>query len=294
MSNFAQLLDYHKHAGTRSVGVNGAAWSDASLARKAGTAPNTIRNWRTGRSVPEDPSALCDALFGNRHPVAREEFEGAWRDARGIAPSPQLDVSEHPQASTRYRRSPLAPSSGSFRITDRLEVDGLVELKLHATPGNSDETFRLDATVSFGILPFDYNDCTVEIALTDAEIAISSSAYQPVHRSRVCDRTDHPYLKPAPGGGIVVSGPLHRGVLYGDPLGPDHLAVMERVDDAEGPVTVEIRARSRASVRTETESAAASVNKQAIINAILSEGEHKDSMGRLVFARSRLMRRTPQ
>lgn len=174
-----------------------------------------------------------------------------------------------------------------------MEIDGLVELKLHATPGNTDETFRLDATISFGVLPYEHEGITVEIALTDAEIAITSTAYQPVHRSRACDRTDHPYLKPAPGGGIAVVGPQRRGVLYGDPLGPDHLVVMERLDDAEGPVTVDIRARTKASLRTEVQNTAVSVNKQAIIDALLREGATTDPMGRLVFARSRISRRTP-
>jgi hypothetical protein len=191
----------------------------------------------------------------------------------------------------RRRRVTTAAPQSPFRITDSLEVDGLVELKLHPTLGNNDETFRLDATISFGILPYDYDGTTVEIALTEAEIAITSRAYQPVHRSRVCDRTDHVWLKPAPGGGISVVGPQRRGALYGDPLGPDHLAVMERLDDAEGPVTVEIRARSTASIRTEAQDAAVTVNKQAIIDAILSEGERKDLLGRLVFARRRVSRR---
>lgn len=192
----------------------------------------------------------------------------------------------------RRRRATSTTSKSHFRISPPLEVDGLVELKLHPTPGNNDETFRLDATISFGILPYEHEGTTVEIALTEAEIAITSNAYQPVHRSRVCDRTDHDWLKPAPGGGISVIGPQRRGVLHGDPLGTDHLAVMERLDDAEGPVTVEIRARSKASIRTEAQDCAVTVNKQAIIDAILSEGERKDAMGRLVFARRRVSRRS--
>ena len=194
---------------------------------------------------------------------------------------------------TRRRATTAAPQS-PFRITNRLEVDGLAELKLHPTSGNTDETFRLDATISFGILPYDHEGTNVEIALTDAEIAITSQAYQPVHRSRVCDRSDHLCLKPAPGGGIAVIGPQRRGALYGDPLGADHLAIMERISGEESPVTVEIRARSKASIRTESQDGATSVNKQAIIDAILSEGERKDPMGRLVFARARISRRPPQ
>jgi hypothetical protein len=192
----------------------------------------------------------------------------------------------------RRRRRPSTPPATPYRITERLEVDGLVTLNLHPTPGNTDETFRLDATISFGILPYDHNGTTVEIALTDAEIAITSNAYQPASRSRVCDRSDHPCLKPVPGGGIAVVAPLRRGAIYGDPLGTDYLALMERVTEEEGPVTVEIRARTTASVRTESQDATVSVNKQAIIAAILAEGERKDPMGRLVFARGRIRRRS--
>ncbi len=290
-TRLAELLLFHKRAGTRADGTTGRAWSDASLGTKAGYAPNTILNWRTGKIVPDDISALCGALFGNRHPNARAEFEAAWQEARGVAAPPPPRVPKAATTRARPRRALNTPPS-PFRITDRLDIDGLVEFKVHPTPGNSDETFRIDATLSFGILAYDYNGTAVEIALTDAEIAFTSTAYQHVQGSRVCDRTDHEWLKPRPGGGIGVDGPRRSDALYGDPLGSDHLAVMERVADHESPITVEIRARA-AKVRTEAQAQGVTVNRQAVIDAILGEGERKDAMGRLVFARARIHRRTP-
>jgi hypothetical protein len=290
-AEFWRLFDRHWNAGTGRAATPRRAvaeWSVkdfASALAIAGTATDedTINKWLRHANLPRGPNhnAILTAFFAAtpNHPDAAA-MRHAWAEAKASPPRP---------------RRPAAPASphSPFRITDPLEVDGLVELKLHPTPGNTDQTFRLDATISFGILPYEHEGTTVEIALTDAEIAITSNAYQPVHRSRVCDRTDHAYLKPAPGGGISVIGPQRRGALHGDPLGTDHLAVMERLDDAEGPVTVVIRARSRTSIRTEAQDTAVTVNKQAIIDAILSEGERKDPMGRLVFARRRVTRRTP-
>lgn len=291
-AEFWRLFDRHWTAGTgRPANLRRASsswyvkdFADALATAGAATDEDTINKWRRHDNLPRRPrlDAMLAAFFAAtpNHPDAAA-MRQTWNEAQARAPRP--------------RRRPAAPASAQspFRITPPLEVDGLVVLNLHPTPGNTDETFRLDATISFGILPYDHEGTTVEIALTDAEIAITSDAYQPVHRSRVCDRSDHAYLKPAPGGGISVIGPQHRGALHGDPLGPDHLAVMERLDDAEGPVTVEIRARSKASIRTEAQDSTVTVNKQVIIDAILAEGERKDPMGRLVFARRRVSRRTP-
>lgn len=289
-AEFWRLFDKHWNAGTgRPANLRRAFihWSVKDFADALATAgvpadEDTINKWLAHKNLPRRPRAEAIlAVYFATTPAAPDAaaMRQAWNAATERAP----------------RKRPAVPSSpqSPFRITDPLEVDGLVELKLHPTPGNNDETFRLDATISFGILPYDHEGITVEIALTDAEIAITSRAYQPVHRSRVCDRTDHDWLKPAPGGGISVIGPLRRGVLLGDPLGTDHLAVMERLDDVEGPVTVEVRARSKASIRANAQDAAISINKQAIIDAIMSEGERKDPMGRLVFARRRVSRRTP-
>jgi hypothetical protein len=289
-AEFWRLFDKHWNAGTgRPATLHRAFthWSVKDFADALATAgapadEDTINKWLAHKNRPRRPRAEAIlAVYFAATPAAPDAaaMRQAWHAANERAP----------------RKRPAAPASpqSPFRITDPLEVDGLVELKLHPTPGNTDETFRLDATISFGALTYDHEGATVEIALTDAEIAITSRAYQPVHRSRICDRSDHPCLKPAPGGGISVIGPQRRGALYGDPLGSDHLAVLERLDDAEGPVTVEIRARSRASIRTETQDTAVSVNKQAIIDALLREGAATDPMGRVIFARRRVSRRPP-
>lgn len=244
----------------------------------------SIESWRKG-NLPRDPAKILPVLL--RVALGREPTEAEQARMEALLPSnPPFKPTTAPGGKTR------APTShAGFLITGRHDVPGLVELKVNPAPGNSDETFRLDAVLRFGILPHDHEDQSIEIALSDAEISIESTTYQPVQGSPVCDRSAHPHLKPR-SGLIGVEGPIERKALSGDPLGSEHLAIMQRVEDEESAVIVEIRARTRAViVRDETTGTPVSTNRQAIIDAILSEGEKRMPTGRLVFARARIRRR---
>jgi hypothetical protein len=244
----------------------------------------TIESWRKG-NLPRNPREILLTIL--HVALGREPTEA--EQARLDALLPPDPPSKPTTAAGGKTRAPT--SHAGFLITGRHEAPGLVELKVNPAPGNSDETFRLDAVLRFGILPHDHEDQSIEIALSDAEISIESATYQPIQGSPICDRTDHPYLKPR-SGLIGVIGPIEREALSGDPLGLEHLAVMQRVEDEESAVIVEIRARTRTViVRDESTGTPVSTNRQAIIEAILGEGEKRTPTGRLVFARARIRRR---
>lgn len=252
-------------------------FADALSRNGASADTDTIDKWKRHAHLPRQQqfNAILNVFFADdpNHADAAP-MRQAWTDA-----------------STRTPRKPRRPAANpsDFRITHRHDIPGLVEFKAHPTPGNSEDTFRLDATLRFATLTYDHNETPVEVALTDAEITIASDAYQYVQGSRVCDRSDHAYLKDR-AGNIGVEGPMRRDALHGDPLGTDHLAIMRRTDNDEGPVTVEIRARTL-QVRVEAQDQPVSINRKAIIDAILGEGERRDPLGRLVFARARITRR---
>jgi len=281
------LFDKHWNAGTGRpakpvrafTGWTPKDFADALATAGAPTDTDTINKWQRHLHVPRSTqfNAILSAFFGTDPDHADlATMRLAWTAASTRPP--------------RTRRT-IPANPADFRITGRLEVDGLVEFKAHPTPGNTNDSFRLDATLSFGILAYDHDETPVEVALTDAEIVITSTAYQFVQGSRACDRTDHAYLKPRTGC-IGVEGPLRRNALFGDPIGTEHLAMMQRVTDDEGPVTVEVRARALL-VRVESQAEGISVNRNAVIAAVLGEGERKDHLGRLVFARARIHRRVP-
>lgn len=78
--SFAHLIDFHLKNGTRPKGrpgVLGTEWTNpdfaAAVALAEGTGERTVRNWRTGRTIPAEIALIEQALFGENPLYA------AWR-----------------------------------------------------------------------------------------------------------------------------------------------------------------------------------------------------------------------
>jgi hypothetical protein len=89
--SFAVLLSRHLDAGTRpnlKAGAVGQQWTAPDFARAADASDRTVRNWRSGATLPkvEDLAFILDALFGDdaRLRPDRSALQDAWDAAHAV------------------------------------------------------------------------------------------------------------------------------------------------------------------------------------------------------------------
>jgi hypothetical protein len=76
--SFAELFDWHLDYGTRPEGkpdLPGKRWSNGRFAEAFGNDERSIRNWRAGRSRPNDLGAIERILFGDNAAYAQWQFD---------------------------------------------------------------------------------------------------------------------------------------------------------------------------------------------------------------------------
>jgi len=287
---FGKLLDAHLKRGQRADGLSQEhlqPWTNFNFAGVVNVSPNSVANWRH-ETLPEDVLPILDALFGNRPEFAghRRDLKEAWAQAKGLVP---MDGEEEYDGD----------ECGEWLIIDSYLTPGIAELRLHPPrSGNASGTYYLDATLVIDTGEYDHEGDTLLIGLREAFLSVQSSSYQVAKNSIIGDRSDHANFKLTVGGTRVV-GPLDdRGCLHGNPLGDEYMAVIEPVGERDEPVEVALRAGRRGFDITRADVSgdaprdpAADINKDAILNVLISKGREKDPQGRVLLACARMKRR---
>jgi hypothetical protein len=257
---------------------------------------DVLRLWWAGRSFPNPHSkeGIFKVYFpgsdgGKGDTDADKGFrgmEGLWRQV-------------HDRPRSRGDQPPPNEPSGplaEWTISQGRGTEGIVELRLHPPPpGNVADTFYVDATLRLDTGEYDCEERTVSIGLRDAFLSIVSPGYQTAKGSLIGERAEHEHFKPAPGG-AKISGPVDgHGCLSGDPLGEEHLAIIEPAGEGEETVTVAVHAGRRSFVVStadtqdeRTGSNVAPANKDAVLNALIYKGREKDAQGRVILALARM------
>jgi hypothetical protein len=112
------------------------------------------------------------------------------------------------------------------------------------------------------------------------------------------ERKVHENARAKPGG-IEFSPTGGRGCLAGDLLGEEYIAVMEPSGTGELLVTVGLHAGKRSFDITVVDdqgergdSSVVSIEKDAVLNALIYKGSQKDGQGRVVLARARMRKKS--
>jgi hypothetical protein len=179
-------------------------------------------------------------------------------------------------------------------------TDGVAELRLHQPrPGNVPNTFYIDVTLRLGEGEYEYEGRTVFIGLKNAFLYFESPCYQITKGSMIGARAEHPNFD-VDVGGTKIKGPRNSdGWLVGDPLGEEHVAVIEPAGGGEEIVTLSLHAGRLALAfkvapvgdedkPTEID---LTTNKQAVLNTFISQVLGRDRQGRAILARTRMQRR---
>ena len=75
---FPELLSWHLDNGTHPDGSPenaGQLWTNVAFGEAVGVSDRTVRNWRTGKSYPDDIRSIESALFGDNPAFARQRQE---------------------------------------------------------------------------------------------------------------------------------------------------------------------------------------------------------------------------
>jgi hypothetical protein len=290
---YAERLNFHlKEHGTRPDGhpdFPGKLWEYDEFAKTAGVDSRSLRNYRSS-VIPKSSfqNRIEHALFGDN-----EAAYGAWRKRLR-------------DAATRTERTNAEPALlAHWTILPSEFTDGLAEVRLHQPrPGNMPNQFYIEATLRLQKGEYDYEDRTVSIGLKDAFLLLESPNYQATKGSMIGER-EHPNFE-ADVGGAKIKGPRSDGCLAGNPLGDEYVAVIEPVGSGkEEPagggkevVTVSLHAGRRSAFdvaliddqdeRTETYP---TINKRAVLDAVINEGLGRDRQGRVILARSKIQRK---
>ncbi len=260
---------------------------------------DAVRIWFRGKSLPRSTqkAAILRVFFpeaknGLGATEADQQYvamDKAWQEAQS-QPRPPPNRAPHVDKDT-----PISP----WTVSERIRAEGLAVLRLHPPrPGNVPETYYVDMTLAFSTAECEYEGRTVLIALRNAFLSINSSNYQPAFRSLVGERAEHPNFKPR-AEGVEIIGPLDSdGSLTGNPLGEEYLAIIERTEGPQKPVTVRLHASRRsfavvelAPVEATIDAKSNSVNKDVILNQLIYEGRAKDGQGQVIIAEARMRRR---
>ncbi|SON56436.1 Regulatory protein AfsR [Hartmannibacter diazotrophicus] len=109
---FSKLLDWHLNFGTRPEGspdAPGKRWNNKRFASAVGSVnERTVRNWRTGRSRPNDLASIEEELFGKN--AAYDQWRFDLRHA--------FDNRDTPKPESISLRIPRAPQHFLGRATD--------------------------------------------------------------------------------------------------------------------------------------------------------------------------------
>jgi hypothetical protein len=284
---FATLLDGHLRRGQHPdyEPSRWRPWGNLDLAGAVGVSPNSVANWRnTDNPIPpSDVLPLLDALFGDRPEFGghRRALKEAWERARGLIPEEReiVDVWE--------------PTSN--------QGSSLAEVILHQPlPTNhSPDSYLLHATLRLAPAEQCDGDRTVIVGLKAAFLSIAGSGYQTAWNSMIGERTPHPNVEPSVNG-LIITGPTSsEGWLKGNPIGDDHLAIIEPGPPGNNSITISVCAGPRAfsfSYVSDPDKqpikAEEKPNRAAVLNLLFGEDMPCDSQGRIILARSTIRRKT--
>jgi tetratricopeptide (TPR) repeat protein len=100
---FPEVLSWHLDNGTRPDGSPeraGRLWTNAAFGEAVGVSDRTVRNWRTGKSYPDDIRSLESILFGDNPAYVRQrqELRTAPRASPARSPLPRRPTAKFPIA----------------------------------------------------------------------------------------------------------------------------------------------------------------------------------------------------
>jgi hypothetical protein len=211
---------------------------------------------------------------------------------------------DHGDFAARLAKANIA--DGPTEVWERTEataLPGLVELRMHPPRMSNElpESCYVDATLLFGIACADHfpedggEPRSVAIALRQAQLAIGSDSYSALKDTMLGERGDESPHYRRVAGGVEVTGPAPDGVLEGNPIGDEHLAVIASTNASDDPFAVSVAANWGAFVITEATAPpgrnALSGNRTAILNALIYARAVKDVNGRAVLARATMRRK---
>ena len=293
---FARLLDDHLKRGQHAEAAPGRwkPWTNNDFAGVTGVSPNSVANWRNETSAipPEDILPVLDALFAEKAEFAgrRRELKEAWERAKGLIP-------EDPD--------PEPDPADDWLLESRSRTTNLAAITLHQPRrANPAGRYYLDGSVAFAPITLeDREGRTVVAGLRESvvlDIDCAGSGYQIAQASLIGGRAPHDHIAPGVDG-IAITGPAANGLLHGDPIGEDHIAIIEPGPAGIGPVAVTLSTLSRAfdfkyspAADTAPAPAGQTPNRDAILNILFGEAIGRDpASNRILLARA-TMRRKPQ
>jgi hypothetical protein len=77
-AGFAKLLDWHLNFGTCPTGSPhepGDRWDNTEFAKKVDATDKSVRNWRTGRTLPDGLGSIEHVLFGKNTAYKESRFD---------------------------------------------------------------------------------------------------------------------------------------------------------------------------------------------------------------------------
>lgn len=229
---FPEVLGWHLDNGTRPDGSpekSGQLWSNAAFGQAVGVSDRTVRNWRTGKSYPDDIRSLESSLFGDNPAYARERQE--LRTAPR-APSASPVSPRRPRA-----KFPIAPPARCFGrdVETKSILDGLLAhqaaILVLGPPGIGKSTLlrrvRCEIVVK-PIVPMSSVACASRAMMTDQSRSDERPGLRVATRGMSRCPREPSYLRPrstrgdivAPGRGKREGKPCLRTCGHGASAGP--------------------------------------------------------------------------
>ncbi len=249
---------------------------------------DTVRGWFNGKRVAKEEQvrAILDVLLpkprGTEALAEQQAKLRLWQQERGpVAPAVTPP-----------------PADSAWLITPPENTAGLTDLRLHPLrPANLPGTHYLDATLRVDEAEYEYEGQTLLISLREAFLGLSPASMPAVQGSFIGERIPHDHITPKPTNGVLITGPREpqTGKLRGDILGGEHVAVLVDGGGADVEVQLTLAAGTRAFIVEIADSQAAemrcpdepSVDKQAVLEALIAKKLGRDEQGRILLARAR-------
>jgi hypothetical protein len=292
---FAILLDEHLRHGQHPElpEARWKPWTNIDFAASVGASPNSVANWRNQRAPipPDDIIPILDALFGDspQFAVHRRDLKDSWERAKGIK---------------------LADADGDIERDDdwsflsRTRTSDLAAVTLRQPKrANPAGCYYLNCSVEFGPLFMeDEHGRTVMVGLHDAKLQIDcdGSGFQIAQNSMLGLRAPNAHVEPGVDS-VSVHGPMINGVLDGNPIGDDYIAMLEPGSPGDGPVSLTLTTLSRAVQFSYAREADQPLvpdsdkpNRVAILNILFGEALPRDTANRLLLARASMRRKDQQ
>ncbi len=284
----AAMIDDALRRGQRGDGEDPkhwTRWTNRSFAAKAVVAENSVANWRNPDLLmpPEDIMPLLKVFYGviDRFKDEKAKMKRLWQLARGYVDDD-------------------GPSDRSWLPGKPQNLQGavkLVHLREHAPVPGNDGSMRLSLTLV--ITPEQdatYDKKGIVIGLMEALLCMNSEHWQATRQSFVSER-GHPNFRLSAAGARIV-GPVDdaTGMIDGQPLGEDELAVVEPVGSGEGPIQVAVHA-ARGSFRVLAKlpggtTKHVSRTQDAVLNALLyDQYPDRDGVDRVILAQATIQPR---